>query len=527
MRDNYVLKALFLCMFIFPLLSFSQEIAGFENLPLGEKGYWNGAEGAGSVPGSTTTYFTTANASFTNVYTITDFGGMTFGSWAAFSYSSITDNTTTGYENQYSAITGKGVNQSEKYGVFYQSMIPDENRIVLTDATQLSGLYLTNSTYAAWSMREGDGFAKKFGGTTGNDPDWFKLTITGLDSEENTIGTINFYLADYRFPDNKDDYIIDEWTWLDLSALGEVKMLQFALSSSDTNFFGMKTPAYFCLDNLNGTPPEQFSPLTLQVSDDMTVKIGDEANIFAAIKGGKPPYSYAWSPTDFLDKPQSDMPLITPENDITYTVSVTDANSNTQSGEVHITVVDDQPPQVAAPPEPVYVDLNTNTSTAGSFTQDISLVGIFTDPDDDDQAITVEITNNTNSAIVSAEIDEEFLVITYTDSKFGEATITLTATSNGKTVDTDIEITIRDITGIENNAPQTVSVYPNPVNNILYIDMNRRIKRISVFDMTGNRLVEIENPDNYQINMQPFNKGVYLILIETDKNRITKTVIKQ
>jgi hypothetical protein len=28
-------------------------------------------------------------------------------------------------------------------------------------------------------MRDGDGFGKKFGGTTGMDPDWFKLTIKG------------------------------------------------------------------------------------------------------------------------------------------------------------------------------------------------------------------------------------------------------------------------------------------------------------------------------------------------------------
>jgi hypothetical protein len=37
------------------------------------------------------------------------------------------------------------------------------------------GVYVTNTTYAYNSMRDGDMFAKKFGGPTGNDPDWYKL----------------------------------------------------------------------------------------------------------------------------------------------------------------------------------------------------------------------------------------------------------------------------------------------------------------------------------------------------------------
>ncbi|HDM77155.1 MAG TPA: DUF4465 domain-containing protein, partial [Deltaproteobacteria bacterium] len=120
---------------------------------------------------------------------------------------------------------------------------------------EITGAYFTNTTYAYLSMRDGDAFAKKFGGDSGSDPDWFKLTITGIGESGSKTGEVDFYLADYRFDDNSKDYIVDKWTWVDLSSLGEVVALQFALSSSDSGEWGMNTPAYFAMDDLNGAPP--------------------------------------------------------------------------------------------------------------------------------------------------------------------------------------------------------------------------------------------------------------------------------
>jgi len=119
----------------------------------------------------------------------------------------------------------------------------------------VTGAYFTNTTYAALSMRDGDGFAKKFGGATGNDADWFKLTIKGIDANaQYTTNSVDFYLADYRFADNAQDYIIDEWTWVSLAMLGPVVGLEFDLSSSDVGQWGMNTPAYFAMDDMNAVP---------------------------------------------------------------------------------------------------------------------------------------------------------------------------------------------------------------------------------------------------------------------------------
>nr|MBP6625413.1 T9SS type A sorting domain-containing protein [Chitinophagaceae bacterium] len=49
---------------------------------------------------------------------------------------------------------------------------------------------------------------------------------------------------------NVNDYIIKDWTYFSLFGLGIIDSVTFKMYSSDTNSFGIKTPAYFCLDNL-------------------------------------------------------------------------------------------------------------------------------------------------------------------------------------------------------------------------------------------------------------------------------------
>jgi len=107
--------------------------------------------------------------------------------------------------------------------------------------------YVTNSTYAALSMINGDFVAKKF---SYDDEDWFKLVIDAYDKNGNSTGTsVEFYLADFRTPTSPG--VITEWTKVDLTPLGnKVHTVKFDLQSSDVGDWGMNTPAYFCFDNL-------------------------------------------------------------------------------------------------------------------------------------------------------------------------------------------------------------------------------------------------------------------------------------
>lgn len=214
---------------------FAQTTAGFENLALPIDSFWNGSDLSGS--------FSSGNATFQNDY------NQQWGSWSGFGYSTMRDSLTAGYLNQYSAITASGYNSSTYAIVSAYGNV----RTVLTGNASgklVSGFYVTNSTYAYLSMRDGDMFAKKFGGTSGTDPDWFKLTVTAYRNGALKQSFVDVYLADFRSADSTQDYILKNWQWVDLITLGEVDSLEFNLTSSDTGSFGMNTPAYFCLDNL-------------------------------------------------------------------------------------------------------------------------------------------------------------------------------------------------------------------------------------------------------------------------------------
>ena len=229
-----------LCLFLFaaPFCLSAQSLADFEDLDLEPDTFRNGEEGSGG--------FASGNVFLPN--TFVDFG--TFSSWTGWAISSITDNQTPGFSNQYSAIAGQGADMTDTYAVAYAA---DSAMIRLTAAAAggvVEGLYITNSTYAYFSMRDGDAFAKRFGGETGDEPDFFRLTLRGYFQGTLTTDSVDFYLADFRFEDRAEDYIIDSWTYVDLSGLGPVDSLRCTLTSSDVGVFGMNTPAYFCVDRI-------------------------------------------------------------------------------------------------------------------------------------------------------------------------------------------------------------------------------------------------------------------------------------
>ena len=222
----------------------SQTVSTFENLTLSPDSYWDGS----SNPMGTT--FTSGNGIFPNFY------DTAWAYWASgWAYSNMKDSTTAGYTNMYSARTASGYNNSANYIIGQQASYINLNATAIGKV--VNGFYITNGTYAAISMRDGDAFAKKFGsiynadgnidGTNGED--WFLLNVHKYLGGVMTNDSVNFYLADYRFADSTQDYIVTEWQWVDLTSLGNADSLFFTLTSSDNGMWGMNTPAFFCVDD--------------------------------------------------------------------------------------------------------------------------------------------------------------------------------------------------------------------------------------------------------------------------------------
>lgn len=211
------------------------DTATLEDLELPAESYWNGSDGSGG--------FISGGVHFGNNY------NADWDSWEGFCYSNITDTTATGLEGQYNVVAGAGQGDSANYAVAYIGWVSPPT-VTLNEPGIVDGLYATNTNYAYYAMLNGDVFSKKFGGESGSDPDWFMLTVTGKDVDGAVTGAVEFYLADFRFADNAEDYILDTWEYVDLTSLGAVTSLEFTLSSSDFGDWGMNTPAYFAIDTL-------------------------------------------------------------------------------------------------------------------------------------------------------------------------------------------------------------------------------------------------------------------------------------
>ncbi len=313
----------------------SQKVSPFDDVALETDTFWNGADETGG--------FKSGSAYFYNNY------NTSFNSWSGFAYSNTTDTITAGHTNQYSANTGVGVNNTPNYGVgfvpidytgSYNILQIGLQLTNLVKNTVLSGMYITNNTYATISMLNGDGFAKKFGGNSGNDPDWFKLTVWGYHNG-NITDSIEFNLSDYRFSDNSLDYIIKEWTWVDLSNLGIVDSLSFSVISTDVGQYGLNTPAYFCIDDLNGNPPNTVPDLFFETSPDTLIIAGQQTPLHILVGGGVAPYTYKWDNANNLNSDTIYNPIATTNLATIYNVTVTDANGNTITATVSVDIITD------------------------------------------------------------------------------------------------------------------------------------------------------------------------------------------
>ncbi|MFN5884360.1 MAG: DUF4465 domain-containing protein, partial [Bacteroidota bacterium] len=205
------------------------DTADFENLPLVTGSYQNKSNAVLRKS------YQSELAFFPSTYTVSEYGDY----WSSgFAISSVFDTVTPGYGNLYTSFAGLGADSSIQYAISQNRsrvLIPTN----ILPIPHVKGMYVTNTTYAALSMKFGDAFAKKFGGPSGNDPDYLLLTVKAFLGGTQKADSVNFYLADFRNADNSKDYILNTWKWLNLTPLGLVDSLEFILSSSDNGAFGM------------------------------------------------------------------------------------------------------------------------------------------------------------------------------------------------------------------------------------------------------------------------------------------------
>ncbi len=506
----------------------------------------------------------TLNGGFhSNNYQFPNYYNAAWNSWSGFAYSKMTDATTSGYTNQYSAVAGSGYNASANYLVANVSTYNAGTYIKFDTASAINGFYVTNSTYAHNSMRDGDSFAKKFGTDTSatgvndgtNGEDWFLLTIKGFNNGVFT-DSVNFYLADYRFSDDSQDYIIDAWTMVDLTSLNTVDSISFGLSSSDVGTYGMNTPAYFCLDfiadeNNVSTDFEEFQFDYYNGSDlagGFTSGEGYFYNNYNEAWGAWSGFSYSRVTDNITSGWANQYSAITGEGyNSSETYAVSYSTSSIKLDSVYtvnsIFVTNSTYAYNSMRDGDAYgkqfgSTTNANGDDDGTNGEDWFLLTIkgfvngtfadsvnfyladyrFTDDNDD------YIVNDWREVDLTSlgEIDSLSFALSSSDvGNYGMNTpayfcldhITTTLTS---------EIVLNEETTLTNTV-----MYPNPVNDILHIS-NANNSQIKIVDLSGKVLYNKYSYNNIEtVNLSEFNTGIYFVSVKTDEKVTTKKIIKR
>jgi hypothetical protein len=231
-------KSLFFILIVFVLScadddTFITDISDFDDLNLTKDSYWNGSDGTG--------FFIDGNKIYHNTYY------PDWGTWSGFAYSNLLNTYYYNTESMYAVYADAEKEKSKNYAVAHQF-----EKIVISFKDTIKGeeprsMQIANCTHTALAIKYGYGSAKKFGGLSGDDKDWLKVTITGVGLVDQITGQLDIFLADFRYDDNSKDYVMGWWRNVDLTDLGIVKRLEFEIVSSDVG-----TPLYFCIDNLKG-----------------------------------------------------------------------------------------------------------------------------------------------------------------------------------------------------------------------------------------------------------------------------------
>ena len=444
----------------------AQEPATFEDVPLGGGGIWQPSIGENEMP--------SGGWIFTN--------NTQNGYWGGFTASNRTDLNQSGLDAQYTAAAGCGYDGSTQYAVAYTMGVQTEVYAADGQSHTVTGCYVTNNLWTYQDILQGGYGELPYGGTTGNDPDWFKVTATGKNASGQVVGTLDFYLADYRFSNNAEDYVLNTWEWFDLSPLGNVATISFSLSSSRGSGYNMITPAYFCMDNFNGggaapdEPPYIVNPVqdvvfneypqTIQVNLDGVATDPDDPdeNITYSIVNN--------SNSNALNATMNGKILVmTRQNANQATANLTmraTSDGQTVDFNVHviINVVVDEPPYIVNPVADVVFNEYPQTIQ-------VNLNGVVTDPDDPDENITYSVINNTNSSALYAQVSNKILTMIRQNANQATADLTIRATSDGQYVNFNVHVIIN---AVIDEPPYIINPVPDVVMDefpkIVFIDLN-------------------------------------------------------
>lgn len=78
---------------------------------------------------------------------------------------------------------------------------------------------------------------------------------------------------------------------------------------------------------------------------------------------------------------------------------------------------------------------------------------------------------------------------------------------------------------MSDNYGMTVGLYPNPTNDVVYLETDSHIESVDIYNMMGQKVETMRLDASLSINMSSYTTGVYAISFEVEGRRISKKIV--
>ena len=255
MKKTVLMVAALLCTF-----ACIAQVVDFEDLTLEPNSSWIGSDGTGQFSSS---YLTLYNDYSTQ-----------YGSWQGFAYTNGTDTESEASTNLSSCV-GHGAGNSAYYvnayiGIDWMGGTYDPIPVGMKINTANSGDFENRGAYFCMPVS----LKKYVDRSYASHQYYFKLKARAY-ANGTLVGEREIMLADFT---EGHSYMMDDWTYVDLSWIENADSLDFIALSNDSGNWGINTPMYFCMDDFGAQDPNYINYTDIVDFEELTLDPNTHGN---------------------------------------------------------------------------------------------------------------------------------------------------------------------------------------------------------------------------------------------------------
>jgi hypothetical protein len=248
----------------------------------------------------------------------------------------------------------------------------------------------------------------------------------------------------------------------------------------------------------------------VNLGNDTGICLGDSIQLIANASGGNGVYSYTWNPSNSLNSSNIQNPLAFPLSTTSYTVTLTDANGDTGSDGIIVTVHPLPVVSFNLPVDTVYKFDAPFTLTGGS-----PVGGTYSGP-----------------GVSGGMFHPAWVVPAQTYTMIYTYTNPITGCISQATADIFVRIWANTT---EESIREVICIFPNPSQGSITISVQapEGLIRLSLLDPTGRmllgkNLLNTHDKTSHRLDMSSFPAGVYFIHLQGENhNKAVKLILHE